>query len=82
MTGASFLTNVCVGERERVLHGGGYLQTLKTHKHSRLFHKPVNRNEHEGTRGLAEERGGAGGWDWTGTGPHALYRQTSSSHEG
>lgn len=71
-------------ERERVLHGYGYgyLQTPQTHKHSGLFHKPVNINEHQGTRRLAEERGGAGVWDWTGTGPHALYRWTSLHHEG
>lgn len=54
----SFDKCLCQGERESVLHGYGYLQTPKTHKHSGLFYKPVNINEL-----------GTGDWRRRGEGP-------------
>lgn len=69
-------------EREFCMAVGTY-KLRKLTNTAGLFHKPVNLNEHQGTQGLAEGRVRRGmTWDWTGTGPHALYRQTSLYHEG
>lgn len=75
---------LCWREREFCMAVGTY-KLRKLTNTAGLFHKPVNINEHQGTQGLAEGRGREGWgrvWDWTGTGPHALYRQTSLYHEG